>query len=260
MLCAGGIEMRSPKLWASPESNWISQVKQTWSFLQSNYEITKSFFCSTHVHISIENGFESRRTSLQNLKKIAQCAIHFEAALEACVPEERQGNRNAKSNWIDNRNFAEEKLTRRRAIDMIEKCKGEEELIDLMCPDDRNFAWNFQALRKHGTVEFRKGAASLEGDQAIAWAQLVLQFVQAAVQVPRSSWERLPANIRGLRSLLGLDAYGSLDPILKGMDGENSLQPEIVMECANWAQMQMLERKLDADMLEQERLTRGQQA
>ena len=248
--------MRSPKLWTSPDANWQSQVKQTWLFLEKNYEISKSLFCSTHVHISIESGFDSRRISLQNLRKIAQCVIHFEAAIEACAPEERRGNRNAKSNWIDNKNFANEKLTRHRVIDIIEKCAGEDELIELMCPGDRNFAWNFQALRKHGTIEFRKGPASLEGDQAIAWAQLVLQFVQSAVDVPQSSWKRLPANVKGLRAFLGLDMHGFLDPILRDLEGEDSVQPEILMECANRAEMEMLERKLDFDLLEHLRLTK----
>lgn len=248
--------MTSPKLRTSPEANWQNQVKQTWSFLENNYEISKSLLCSTHIHISMECRTESRRTRLQNLRKIAQCVIHFEAAIEACAPEERRGNRNAKSNWIDNSNFVNEELTRRRVIDMIGKCAGEVELIELMCPGDRNFAWNFQALRKHGTIEFRKGAASLEGDQAIAWAQLVLQFVQCAVDVPQSSWKRIPANVRGLKAFLGLETHGLLDPILKGLEEEDSLQPEIVIACANQAEMELLERKLDFDMLEHLKLTK----
>ena len=252
--------MGSPKFWASPDSNWVNQVKQTWSFLQNNYEISKSLHCGTRVHVSIESGFDSRRTSLQNLKKIAQCVIHFESAVEACVPEERRSNRTAKSNWIDNTNFAHEKLTRRKVIDIIEKCDNEKELIELMCPGDRYFAWNFRALRKHGTIEFRKGAASLSGDVAIAWAQLVLQFVESAVQVPRSSWERIPANVKGLKRFLGTDPYGYLHPILKCIDETESAQPGIVIDCRSQVEMQMLERKLKADKMEQLKSNREKQA
>lgn len=252
--------MRSPKFWASPDSNWINQVQQTWSWLENNYEISKSVLCSTRIHISTETGFVLRRTSLRHLKNIAQCIIHFETAVEACAPLERQSNLSAKSNWIDNLNFADESITRRRAIDMIELCATENDLIELMSPGSEYFAWNFRALKKQGSVEFRKGGASLRGNEAIAWAQLVLQFVESAITLQRSSWETIPANVGGLKSFLGNDSYGYLHPILKGIEDTESAQPGIMSQFQNQAEHQALQRKLDADQIEQLKLSREERA
>ena len=223
--------MKSPKMGTCQKSNWKDQVRATWAFVEKYYIIRRTTQCSTHVHISALRGSEGRSGfGLQDLKKIAQCVIHFEPALEALAPEERRGNVYASS------------------------------LIMLMSPTPqmRFFAWNFRALDKFGTVEFRKGDASLNGHEAIAWAELVLLFVQSAVQTDRESLRAMPANIRGLKSFLGTEKLKDLEPLLDGKNDDESVQPRIVLSRSD-EERALLEKKLRKDAEWQRKLAKEKQ-
>lgn len=253
--------MKSPKLRTSQESNWKDQVKATWDFVKKNYIVSKTTQCSTHIHISALHESEGGAGfSFQDLKKIAQCIIYFEPALEALTPEERRGNIYASSNWIDNRWFTHPVMTRSAVIDIIETCGSQAELILLMSPtpQKRFFAWNFRALNKFGTIEFRKGGASLNGGEAIAWAELVLLFVQSAMQTEKESLKAMPANIRGLKTFLGADKLKDLGPLLKGKNDDESVQPKIVLS-RNDKETASLEKKLRKDDEEQRKRAKKQQ-
>lgn len=245
--------MKTPKIEVFDNSDWASQVRRTWAFIKENYKVSKNGMCGTHVHISMQRGMQPGTTigtgmGLQNLKKIAKCAIHFEPALEALVPEIRRGNLFAMSNWIDNINFADASITRQVAMNMIDNCGRQIELIKLMCPPPqrRCFAWNFWALQKFGTIEFRKGSASLDAGNALAWAELTILFVQAAVQALPDSLLTRPANIEELRRFLGPDKLRYLKPMFTQLNGEESVQPELVM--SGWTNKEaMLRKKLSDD-------------
>lgn len=215
--------------------------------------VTKNQMCGTHVHISLEREGSGAAgggigMSLQDIKRIAQCAIHFEPAIEALVPPERRRNVFIMSNWIDNAKFADERVTRQVAIEMIEECAHVNEIISLLCPipQDRNFAWNFRALRRFGTIEFRKGGASLNAAEALAWAELTLLFAEAALQVAPKSLRTMPANIRGLKTFLGPDKLNYLRAMFDGKSGDESLQPQIIMT-DDGKQEEILRKKLKYD-------------
>jgi Putative amidoligase enzyme len=197
---------------------------------------------------------------LTNMKKIAQCVIHFEPALEALVPAERRRNPFVMSNWIDNFRFADETITRGVAIEMIHECTSESELIGLMCPrpQERYYAWNFRAIGRFGTIEFRKGSASLNASDALAWAEYTLLFVQSAVQTSPKSLRRVPANIRALKEFLGVEKINHLKPIFQGKDDKESLQPQPMM-LQTFEAVEILGRKLTNDEMEQRRLAEKQQ-
>ncbi|KAF7512358.1 hypothetical protein GJ744_001926 [Endocarpon pusillum] len=247
------VEMKTPKIEVADTLDWASQVKRTWAFIKENYDISQNGMCGTHVHISMQRQMQPGTTigtgmALQNLKNIAKCAIHFEPALEALVPENRRGNLFAKSNWIDNINFADASITRQVAMNMIDTCGREIELIKLMCPPPqrRCFAWNFWALKKFGTIEFRKGSASLDAADALAWAELTILFVQAAVKALPDSLLTRPANIEELRRFLSPDKLRYLKPMFDQLNGEESVQPELLMSA--WTNEEaMLRKKLSDD-------------
>lgn len=258
--------MRSPKIGIFGNVDWTSQVRETWAFIEKHYAVSKNQLCGTHVHISMQRGLQAGSSislgmGLQNLKRIAQCAIHFEPALEALVPADRRSNLYVNSNWIDNINFWDEKITRRKAIEMIEECENEDQVIELMSPGPQNrmFAWNFRAMRKFRTVEFRKGSASVNADEALAWAELTVLFVQAAVQVTPKSLSTIPANIRELKKFLGVDKLKYVKPLFEGKDGEESLQP-VLQLYFSLAQEAQLQKKLLFDAEEQRRLAKGRQS
>lgn len=246
----------------SSDPDWTRQVQETWAFMEKHYVIIANEMCSTHVHISMQRGIQTGTElvigmGLPNMKKLAQCIIHWEIAVEALVPEDRRRNMFATSNWIDNINFQEERITRRVAIDKIEHCATERELIKLMSPlpQERFFAWNFRAIEKHGTIEFRKGGASVNASEALAWGEFVLLFVQAALRASPEAMRKVPANTTELKKFLGPDNLKYLKPIFSRTDGEDSRHPVPLMY-QTIERAFMLQKKLIADEEEQQRLRR----
>lgn len=234
------------------DPGWRNQIEETWAFLEKNYRISKTPACSTHIHVSIRRGGEGGiGMGLHIMKKIAQCIIHFEPAFEALVPPERRGNMWAASNWIDNRLFVGPTFTRRKVIEDIDNCASTEEVVHLMSPPPQGklWAWNFQAMKKFGTIEFRKGSASLNSTDAIAWAELVLYFVQAAIRMDSvNSILHVPANIGSLKAFLGTNLVDK-NNIFEGKNDQASIQPELIY-CRH-DQREVLKKKLFLDELKQ---------
>ncbi|KAL9078551.1 MAG: hypothetical protein Q9157_002542, partial [Trypethelium eluteriae] len=194
-----GVEIVSHILLLYTTSKWRADVEALWSFLNGEYIVTANNNCSTHVHISLAKGY-----SVSDLKNLAASVIYFEPALEALVPPNRRGNEYARSNWIDNANFGYKKKLRSESIAMIMKCGIDEEVINLMNPrGERYFGWNFLALRKYKTIEFRRGAASLSVRDAFMWVELAVSFVLAALRLGSAQeLTAIPATVGGLRAFM----------------------------------------------------------
>jgi hypothetical protein len=245
-----GIELKSPKMLVSRDcaNDWRDQLLKTWAFMRKHYVVCSSLECGTHVHISKvpdERGNESR---LEFLKRLGQCIIHFEPALEALMPVSRRGNLYAMSNWIDNHQFAGRKMSRTECINAIDKCKTESHVIVLMSspPMGRYWAWNYQAYHKFGTVEFRKGSSSQNGEQALAWADLVLLFGRAASLTRPDSLNGIPANVGALREFLGVENLQSLRPLLSGKRCSDSVQPTPILSISLDQEVQKHKLRCDA--------------
>lgn len=191
--------MVSPILEVSPGEPWREHVAATWRYLQEFYHISSDYSCSTHIHISLLPHY-----TVDDLKRIASSIIHFEPAFEALVPPDRRDNENVKSNWLDSANLARKGRSRAASIAAIEAVGRCTEIMDLMeTRYDKSFAWNFWSLLEKGTIEFRKPPASLTMAEALSWAEMTLNFVQAAIKY--GSPERLakvPATIKGLNWFL----------------------------------------------------------
>ena len=193
--------------------------------------------------------------NLQSMTKIAQCAIHFEPALEALVPLDRRGNQYVLSNWIDNSCFAEKSWTREAVIQMIGRSPSIRHLREIMCPKPpyRYYAWNFHAHAKFGTVEFRKGSASVNAEQAILWADLAILFVQAALNVDIEQLNEVPANVGALKSFLGKDNLACLAPLLRGTSDSDCVQPTRTLNRSK-EEVAILNEKLNDDARKQQAL------
>ncbi|KUI65228.1 hypothetical protein VM1G_00039 [Cytospora mali] len=157
--------------------------------------------CSTHVHVSKAEGYTA-----EQLKKLAQAVIHFEPAFEALVPPERGKNEYARSNWIDNKNFGYQRLSRQESITVLERCTTVREIVDLMNPDgSKYYGWNFQAIQKYSTVEFRRGAASTSVNDVFSWVELAVSFVKASLKLQSAAGLRqYSATVRGLTQFIEL--------------------------------------------------------
>lgn len=198
-MCTGGMELVSPKFDVRPQSEWRKNVESTWAWLQQNYFISSNDLCGTHIHVSLKPVYE-----LADLQRIACAVIHFETAFEALMPPERRGNAFAKSNWLASPVLAQRGLSRADSIALIEQGRWMDEALEpVQRFGDRDYAWNFESLIKHGTIEFRKPPPSLTGDEALGWAELTLNFIQAAIQYGTSErLQKVPSTVRGLRWFL----------------------------------------------------------
>lgn len=251
------VQLRPPDIEVAYDPNWREHFRVTWAFLYKIYVIRKDRNSRTCIHVSVKRG-EARPgvgvVDLQDVKKIAQCVIHFATAIQVLTPKGLRGDLGAMSNWIDNDNFLQKAFSRRKAIDLIESCSSTREVIELVCRDKSlrpwtdqiYFAWNFRALYKKRSIEFRSAGTNLDSDTTISWAEIVLLFVQAAVQIPTSeSLRTIPADVGALKQFLGVDKLKNLNPIFSGKGDEERMQPEILQFRGQLTQS--LQARLDAD-------------
>ncbi|KAH8691937.1 putative amidoligase enzyme-domain-containing protein [Talaromyces proteolyticus] len=196
-----GLESISPIFRAHNGSTWREHVEFMWRFLVTDFHISVNTSCGTHVHLSRVGGY-----SLADLKKICQSIIHFEPAFEAILPEERLGNEYARSNWLDNENFGHQNLSRKQSIAVINKVSSIRELVLLMNPHhDKMFGWNLLYLlnNPHGTIEFRRGAASASVQNVFAYIEIAMSFVEAAIRLgDPKTLQKVPSTVGGLRQFI----------------------------------------------------------
>ncbi|KAF7511683.1 hypothetical protein GJ744_003846 [Endocarpon pusillum] len=193
------IEMISPILVAYPGSKWREDVEATWKYLQDQYHITTNRRCSTHIHLSLDPFYTT-----PEIKRIAQACIYFEPAFEAIVPPVRRFNAYAKSNWLDSPTVAREDRSRSELIAAIEGAVQVDVIARLMqYRGDREYAWNFWALFRRRTIEFRKPPACTRPEEVLAWAELALSFIQACIKYENTTQlQKVPPTIGGLRWFL----------------------------------------------------------
>jgi hypothetical protein len=146
-------------------------------------------------------------------------------------------------------------------MERIIKCTSIAEVITLMCPgqgvEAKYYAWNFTAINKYNTIEFRKGAASVSEGLAFAWIELALRFVLISRQMgDMETLRQIPVNITSLKEYLSQEGeYAALQifddaPLALLFAGKKvpSVQPMPVnVETLSPADRQMLERKIKFD-------------
>ncbi len=220
--------MISPIFDAYPRSGWRRHVIATWGFLEQHYSISTNDSCATHIHVSLDPNYD-----LTDLKRLAVSIIHFEPAFEALIPKARKGNPYCKSNWLDSPRLGRAGLSRSQSIAEIERkvdvCDVKETIQSC---HDKFFAWNFDSLNEHNTIEFRKPPASSNADEALSWAELALNFIQAALSHGTSRrLKRIPSTIKGLRWFLGqvyvpgMNVPSRLGRIWAGKDENTASEP-----------------------------------
>ncbi|KAK8030444.1 hypothetical protein PG990_000178 [Apiospora arundinis] len=208
-----GIEMVSPILSVYQGSLWRRDVDATWRFLEQNYTVTANEDCSTHVHMSLTDGY-----TVVQLKRLAQAIIHFEPAIEALLPL-----RAAATNMPE-------------SIAVIEGCRDADEVINLMNPkQSRYFGWNFLALKKYSTVEFRRGASSLTVEDVFMWVDFAISFLQASMRVRgMEDFKMYPPSVGGLSMFVhfanlpsdpGMHVATHLDRLFAGRKPNERVEP-----------------------------------
>ncbi|MCJ1262712.1 hypothetical protein MMC22_002582 [Lobaria immixta] len=166
------------------------ELDVVWSVLGSLFETKEHQSCSTHIHISIEDGW-----SLQNLKQLAKGWIYFEGEIMAAMPKSRRECEWARPNCsqeYEPRYDAANEMVRlyQEALDQtsfsplfkyIDDSKSIDELIARVAPE-RCLSWNLQNMRnKCKTVEFRRPPQSRDAGDCKHWLAFSLSIVQWAL-------------------------------------------------------------------------------
>jgi Putative amidoligase enzyme len=218
----------SPILKATRGSRWREDVEATWNYLKIHYHITTNDECSTHIHISLDPCYSG-----DEIKRIAQAIIHFEPALEALVPPTRRGNVYTKSNWLDSPTLQRANKSRSQLIDDIKRANYASTAVRLMQnTDDRDYSWNFWSIYSKETIEFRKPPASTTAEEALAWAEFAISFIQASIMYEDTTLlQKIPPTIGGLRWFLsrfpipGVSEPKRMQRLWKGKDPTAMLEP-----------------------------------
>lgn len=210
-----------------PECQWRSDVQATYTYLTRYYTILSTAAdtkCSTHIQLAL--GIEP---ALKTLQQIGVCIIHFEAAIEALLPENRRvfrtpdasggqnvsGNSDAESNWLASPFLAQLGKGRLASMKAICDASSVNEVVRMLNGAPlgreplikRNYAWNFRStLRGKKAIEFRKPPAALEASSAIQWAELTVAFIARSILVPYPAWSSVTyaANTEGLYTFIEL--------------------------------------------------------
>lgn len=104
---------------------------------------------------------------------------------------------------MGNENFGHKNMSRKQAIAIIQQVPNMRELVLLMNPNhDKMFGWNFLYLlnNPHGTIEFRRDAASTSVDHVFIYIEVAMSFIDAAIRLgDPERLERVPATVGGLK-------------------------------------------------------------
>jgi len=169
-----GMEVVSPILRSEADFAAIRTVSAV--LLAGGCKINKT--CGLHVHV----GLPRREHRLPiNVLRIYNA---FEPVIDSLMPPSRRGSANGYA----------------RPTAFSARMSGASDLnaLRLAYGSDRYRKVNLESIWRHGTIEYRQHAGTIEAEKIIAWATLVLKLTAMANSAPE-----LPSNI-SLDSLLAL--------------------------------------------------------
>jgi hypothetical protein len=121
--------------------------------------------CGLHVHVGAQS------MSVQAMRRLAILYSDFEGVLDSLMPSSRRANNNTYLQSL-----------RRINKDGVNTARDARAIASYINGGSRYAKLNFTAHWKHGTVEFRHHAGTVNADKACHWVQCCLRFVNAAEQ------------------------------------------------------------------------------
>lgn len=123
----GGLEFASPIIRYEAGSSWRHNLHLHFQIIESYAEIMSDVTCGTHVHVS--PGYS--KWTLEQVKNVSRSILYFEEAFEVLLPPGRRGNRECRSNRIDNPKL-KHLPDLESCFQRIQECTAIESLIHLM--------------------------------------------------------------------------------------------------------------------------------
>lgn len=226
------IEMVSPVLKFDPGSQWRSSVQQFWDTMRRISFIKTNRTCGTHVHLSPPKG---QSWDIHWVKCICRTAIYFEEAIEVLVPPPRRGNEYCRSNSVDNPLLHGKPLG--EIFDLIEACSNIPDVVRLLNPDTRDYAFNFRNLdsslsSRPQTVEFRRPPGVTTAAECLSWTQFTVSFIMGgASSGTTTQLSQYSRDVNGLKKFIEASSVpGALEsqlmsPIFENKSGSLKITP-----------------------------------
>jgi hypothetical protein len=157
-LRGNGLEFVSPVL---KGAEGLEQVRKICAALVSiGADVNAT--CGFHVHV----GARDQSNNPDFFKNLLKLYGRYEDAIDQFMPHSRRGNANR---------YCASIVQQSQAIDRADDISG-----IFAVATDRYRKVNLQAFRKHGTVEFRQHAGTVDADKATNWITVCLKLVAAA--------------------------------------------------------------------------------
>ena len=212
-----GFEFASPILRYEFTSRWRPSLRWHFQTIQNYADIMSDASCGMHIHVS-PGGSE---WTLDQVRNVSRSILYFEEAFEALLPLERRGNRQCRSNRIDNPKLrclpdldaccqAIQECTTIKALTHLMNANANEdyglsildEVVGVNMETDRRYAFNFENLLegKIGTIgkdaqlgiafidcssskaEFRRPPCVTNYEDCVMWVEFGASFILAAMQ------------------------------------------------------------------------------
>lgn len=177
----GGCEIVSPILSGDEGRATLRRVMEV---VRTMPRARTSQRCGIHVHLSPVG----RSFTADEVSKVARRWVNFEDTLDLLQPHSRRGsnNRYCGSNarvFADNYREASRTMWRRlRHVSNIDQ-------IAQIASPTRYLKLNLQSLARHGTIEFRHCAGTIDAAKVDNWLRFCMAFTSVACQQTRL-WRR----------------------------------------------------------------------
>ncbi|SRR5579883_1894191 len=177
-----GFEVVSPVLQGEEGLRQVRVVMQTLTAIGA--KVNKS--CGMHVHFGASN------LNLQHFKNLFKHYVKFEDVLDAMMPQSRRGSNNVYCKSLLER-FDRGSRTRsiNWAFEVIDNANSLEGLYEAVTGRDRYFKLNLLSFWRHGTIEFRQHAGTVDADKACNWVLFLGTWMERAIATnPKKVTER----------------------------------------------------------------------
>jgi hypothetical protein len=154
-----GLEFVSPVL---KGDDGLDQVRKICNALTA-IGATVNLSCGYHVHV----GARDQERNADFFKNLLKLYSRYEEAIDQIMPPSRRGNANRYCASVIRHNAA-----------VVDAAVTPQQVIAAL--GSRYHKLNLSAFYKHGTVEFRQHAGTVDGDKAANWIVVCLKLVAAA--------------------------------------------------------------------------------
>jgi len=156
------MELVSPILRGEAGLRQVALVCET--LAANNVKVNTS--CGFHVHV------DARNLTADAVRRVCKSFVKHEADFDSLVPPSRRSSQWCKSNLSALGGDI------KTAFAKMDQCTTVAQLQRFVCLNDRYWKLNLMSMLRHGTIEFRQHAGTIEAAKVTAWVALVVGMVE----------------------------------------------------------------------------------